>query len=243
MSNVTVLFLILIVVYSIMDASRVRLHLATREAERAAEELRRSNAKLSSLKEESDQKAVLIEAKNEELAQLNERLVQLSEHDVLIGVANRLKGVAILEHEWNRALRTRESVGLLIIDVDFFKDYNDYYGHPKGDECLRKIAEVICSTFNRSSDVVVRYGGEEFYVILPQTSEEGARVLAQEPVENVKASRMEHETSSIAAYVTISVGATSMTPDGKLTVEDLFATADRALYDAKSGGRDMYCYR
>ena len=243
MSNVTVLFLILIVIYSIMDASRVRLHHASREAERAAEELRRSNAKLSALKEESEQKAALIEAKNFEIARLNERLVQISEHDALTGVANRLKGSAILEHEWNRAQRTRESVGLLIIDVDFFKDYNDYYGHPKGDECLRRIAEVICSTFSRSSDVVVRYGGEEFYVILPQASEEGARRLAANLVVNVKSARMEHASSPIAAYVTVSVGATSMVPDGELTVDDLFAAADRALYDAKDGGRDMYCYR
>lgn len=243
MSNVTVLFLILIVVYSIMDASRVRLHHATREAERAAEELRRSNAKLSALREESEQKASLIEAKNAELAQLNDRLVQLSEHDALTGVANRLKGSAILEHEWNRALRTRESFGLLIVDVDFFKDYNDYYGHPKGDECLKRIAEVICSTFNRASDVVVRYGGEEFYVILPQTSEEGARKLAANLVRNVKEARIEHQASPIAAYVTVSVGATSMAPDSGITVEDMFAAADRALYEAKDGGRDMYCFR
>ena len=243
MSNVTVFFLILIVIYSIMDASRVRLHHATREAERAAEELRRSNSKLSALKEESERKASLIEAKNEELARLNERLVQLSEHDALTGVANRLKGSAILEHEWNRALRTGESVGLLIIDVDFFKDYNDYYGHPKGDECLKRIAEVICSTFNRSSDVVVRYGGEEFYVILPQTAEEGARGLAARLVNGVRSARMEHASSPIAAYVTVSVGATSMSPYAWLTVDDLFAAADRALYDAKEAGRDMYCYR
>lgn len=243
MSNVTVLFLILVVIYSIMDASRVRLHHATREAERAAEELRRSNAKLSALKEESEQKALLIESKNTELARLNDKLVQLSERDALTGVANRLKGSAILEHEWNRALRTRESFGLLIVDVDFFKDYNDYYGHPKGDECLKRIAEVICATFNRASDVVVRYGGEEFYVILPQTSEEGARRLAANLVRRVKDARLEHQASPIAAYVTVSVGATSMTPGVDITVEDMFAAADRALYDAKDGGRDMYCYR
>ncbi len=128
-------------------------------------------------------------------------------------------------------------------DIDFFKFYNDSYGHQEGDDCLIKVAEAIQNSVFRSSDLAARYGGEEFAVILPQTDAKGALMVAQNLNKCIENLRLEHKSSKIADYVTLSVGASSIIPNKDISFEDLLQKADEALYDAKDTGRNKAIYK
>jgi len=125
-----------------------------------------------------------------------------------------------------------------LFDVDYFKAYNDRYGHLGGDECLRKIAAVIKSSFPRATDLVARYGGEEFAAVLPETHVEGAKLAADKARAAVATAAIEHASSDVAGHVTISVGVTAFVPGHDTKPEDLIARADEALYRAKHTGRN-----
>lgn len=173
----------------------------------------------------------------QKLAEANERLQQLSATDALTGIGNRRAFDTVLQTEWARAARDTEDLALLVIDVDFFKKYNDRYGHPAGDECLRLIAEAIEGTLRRPPDFAARFGGEEFVAILPGTEEAGALDVAERVCRKVRELGVPHEASHFGV-VTISVGVASMAPrpgDGCQLLIDL---ADQALYDAKQAGRN-----
>lgn len=173
-----------------------------------------------------------------ELEAANRELKNLANLDGLTGLANRRRFDEILQKEWQRMQRERNPLSLVLADIDFFKRYNDTYGHQKGDECLKAVAEAIRACSKRSSDIAARYGGEEFAAILPNTPLEGAVEIARQIQERVRGLQIEHSQSSIRPYLTISLGAASQFPDREATIDDLIGAADAALYRAKDSGRD-----
>jgi len=176
------------------------------------------------------------------LQQARDRLEELSLQDGLTGVANRRCFDQMLELEWNRATRTQQQLSLLLIDVDYFKNLNDRYGHQRGDECLVQIASALKSTVTRSVDLLARYGGEEFAAILPDTNRNGAEAIASRMQEAVRELNIQNETS-IGRFATISIGiATYELPNGSSSAV-LVEASDRALYIAKRNGRNRIEYK
>jgi diguanylate cyclase (GGDEF)-like protein/PAS domain S-box-containing protein len=157
--------------------------------------------------------------------------------DSLTGVANRRHFDAVLDAEWKRAERNGTTLSMLLIDVDFFKNFNDIYGHIAGDECLRDIASIASQCIRRYTDVVSRFGGEEFAVILPETDEAGGAALAERIRASVQAYAVQH-AGNVHGLVTISIGCAAMIPARGKTSLDLIECADKALYRAKSIGRN-----
>ena len=175
-----------------------------------------------------------------ELQRLNERLTQLSTTDGLTEVGNRRLFDQTLNAEWARAARKREPVALLMIDIDHFKDYNDHYGHPAGDDCLRTIARLISETVQREGELVARYGGEEFALLLPGVDLEAARVVAQRCLKALVEARLEHAASPTSPWVTMSIGVASAVAGAGIKASVLVDAADAALYRAKRSGRGRY---
>lgn len=178
---------------------------------------------------------------NSELNHLNDRLEHLSRIDSLTDVANRRCFNETLDSEWRRAFRENRPLTLLMIDVDYFKAYNDEYGHLQGDDCLKHVAGVLREQFSRSGDLVARYGGEEFAVILPNSTPQ-AEAVAEQCREAVAALRIPHGKSAVADHLTISVGVSSVVPHAPLSPKDLVESADRALYTAKESGRNAVVF-
>lgn len=174
-----------------------------------------------------------------ELREANERLARLSQQDGLTGLANRRRFDLDLMREMGRARRERRPIALVVADVDYFKAYNDTYGHPAGDDCLRRIAGALRATCRRPGDVAARYGGEEFALILPDTTEEAARQRAIEAMRAVASLEIEHRGSEVARAVTMSFGVAGCIPDAQVVADTLVERADRALYAAKRAGRNM----
>lgn len=175
-----------------------------------------------------------------ELERKNAELEALSCRDGLTGVLNRRGFDDYLNKEWLRAIRQRHDVGLLLIDVDHFKDYNDNYGHQGGDECLRKVAFALGAALKRPSDIVARYGGEEFGVVIPATSIDGGAMIADALCKSVIALRIPHAFSATAPYVTVSIGVATIQPQPGDSTDALIRLADDALYAAKAGGRNQF---
>lgn len=165
-------------------------------------------------------------------------LERMSMQDSLTGVANRHKFNLDYKRELKRAARHRSNLAILLIDIDYFKNYNDTYGHLSGDDCLRKVSASISYAINRPEDLVARYGGEEFVVILPDTSEEGLRTIAEKCRAAVAKLKIPHENSRVSQTVTISIGGVSFKPASNTTPEEILHLADQALYQAKNTGRD-----
>lgn len=171
--------------------------------------------------------------------QLEETLRDLSYQDGLTHIANRRRFDEKLDQEWRRAARERQPLTLIMADIDFFKNYNDLYGHPAGDDCLRKIAKVLQDATTRPGDLAARYGGEEFAAILPNTSLLGAEKVAEQIRAQVEALELPHANSSVSPWVTISLGiATRVPPSNSDEHAVLLEGADRALYKAKQQGRN-----
>lgn len=164
-----------------------------------------------------------------------ERLVTL---DGLTQVANRRQFDAYLTQEWNRAVREQSNLSLILCDVDYFKSYNDHYGHQKGDECLYQLAQAMSLLVKRPTDLVARYGGEEFGVILPYTDAAGAYVVAETIRQGISHLKLPHAQSSVNCYVTLSLGVATIVPTLDVLPEALITAADAALYRAKHQGRD-----
>ncbi len=184
--------------------------------------------------------ADITETKRSEVAlnELNRRLANLASEDGLTGLMNRRGYDDALQRAFAQNSRNGTPLSLLLIDVDRFKAYNDTYGHPAGDDCLRTIGNLLKLGLRRPGDVAARHGGEEFAAILPDTPEEGALMLAETLRKTVHGLGMEHTGSAFGA-VTISIGLATATPGGPITRgEDLAELADAALYAAKAGGRN-----
>ena len=183
-----------------------------------------------------------VEQQNLELAQINQELQQLSLNDPLTGLWNRRKYKETVGLEWQRCLNHQKPISLLFIDVDYFKNYNDLYGHVAGDECLIKIAETLKSSLTRPSDMAVRYGGEEFVVLLSETGKEDALKIADLFLKKFEALAIPHEGSLVKNCITVSIGISTLLPDNHSRHEDLVKIADKALYHAKSNGRNQVVY-
>lgn len=164
-------------------------------------------------------------------------LEHIAKTDSLTELPNRRCFDAALAREWSRACRTGNSVAIILIDIDWFKQYNDYYGHVLGDECLRKIAKLIGQNTNRPTDLAARYGGEEFVILLPETELEGAVKIAEDVRSAIEAAKIEHRGSTLG-IVTISAGVTSSHQRSVIVAIDLLEKADSLLYRAKSLGRN-----
>ncbi len=161
--------------------------------------------------------------------------------DGLTGVANRYQFDALLELEWHRAQRDAGTLSLIMVDIDFFKNYNDTYGHLAGDECLKRVADVLRSVTRRSGDVVARYGGEEFAILLPGMGETAALLVAERMRTALEGLGIEHAGSSVADSVTTSAGVATMDKGRPISREELVQRADEALYRAKREGRNRTC--
>ncbi|OQX09939.1 MAG: hypothetical protein BWK76_21475 [Desulfobulbaceae bacterium A2] len=176
----------------------------------------------------------------EDMNRLNDRLADLSSQDGLTGLANRRRLDERLDEEWRRAARAGQPFGLLMIDIDHFKRYNDAYGHTAGDECLQAVARTLAALLQRPCEFVARYGGEEFMAVLPDTSLAGLLLLAERMRAGVEALAIPHTQSPPAQCVTVSLGAASMECAGLGgSLEDLRQAADQALYQAKHAGRNQ----
>lgn len=180
-----------------------------------------------------------VASRTRELQAANAKLQAYSRTDGLLGIANRAYFNERLEHAWAMARRCGSPLGLVMIDVDCFKRYNDRYGHLQGDVCLQTVADAIKNSALRETDLVARYGGEELVVILTDTDADGAHDVAQRMVQSVRGLRLLHEASPVASYITISAGAASKVPAATpWSARDLVRWADEALYAAKTAGRN-----
>ncbi|MGD1714265.1 diguanylate cyclase domain-containing protein [Dapis sp. BLCC M172] len=172
----------------------------------------------------------------------NQQLQKVARLDGLTGIANRRSFDEYLEKEWRRLTRTKSPLSLILCDVDYFKYYNDYYGHLAGDDCLRKIAQTIKQTVKRSADLVARYGGEEFAIILPNTSDKNAEKVVELIRTAIHKLHINHSASRVSKYVTMSMGVASVIPTKADSPQSLIAKADQALYHAKEKGRDRIVF-
>jgi diguanylate cyclase (GGDEF)-like protein len=185
----------------------------------------------------AERTAELVE-RSEQLEIANKRLEQLATLDGLTNIANHRRFKEFLAQQWHYSQREQQPLSLLLMDVDYFKLYNDTYGHQGGDGCLKQIAAVLGETIKRTTDLAARYGGEEFVVILSNTDQEGAVQVAERIRVLVEALQIVHIASAVNPYVTLSIGIASTIPNQEMEAADLIAAADRALYHAKEHGRN-----
>lgn len=197
--------------------------------------------KLSVYQLESREKqlARLVNKKTEELKKANEELQHLANSDGLTAVGNRRLFEDFLADEWHRAIRFRTEISLVMLDIDHFKLYNDTYGHQAGDECLKKVAAALRETIHRPTDLVARFGGEEFAIVLGGTDLEGALNIARQAMDNVKNLAIPHCTSPTGDHLTVSVGVATTFVAFGMQESELIKSADLALYQAKTTGRDQ----
>lgn len=172
------------------------------------------------------------------LTEANQKLELLASLDGLTSIANRRRFDEYIAAEWQRCLRGSFLLSLILIDVDFFHRYNETYGHLAGDDCLKKVANTLTSVSQRATDLAARYGGEEFVIVLPHTSQMGARTIAKEIQQAIAAQRISHQKSSVSKYLTISIGVATTIPDHETGITDFIDLADQALFKAKKLGRD-----
>ena len=173
-----------------------------------------------------------------QLEQANRELQQLATTDDLTGVANRRQFEQILNQEWQRLSREQKPLSLIMCDIDCFKAYNDTYGHPAGDRCIQSVSQALEQATQRSTDLVTRYGGEEFAIILPNTDASGALQVARRIRHYLAALKLSHESSPVSERITLSIGVATKIPNLKETPVTLVQSADDALYQAKAEGRD-----
>ena len=221
-----------------IDALRER----EQQVRQRTEDLEAANRSLAQAKEAAEALNESLEAKvlarTAELKEVNRQLVELTVTDALTGLANRRHLDAVLLDEWSRTARAGHMLALFMIDVDFFKAYNDHYGHQAGDDCLRSVARVLRESARRAGDLVARYGGEEFVVVAVEMDGAAACDLAEGMRAAVEALALPHALSAVGRVVTVSIGVATIVPDAGMPVDKLLRQADEALYRAKSGGRN-----
>ncbi|MFZ6644817.1 GGDEF domain-containing protein [Undibacterium sp. TJN25] len=174
----------------------------------------------------------------EKLIILQKELEALSFKDSLTGVANRRKFESALDTEWASARRNGQPLSLIVVDVDFFKQYNDYYGHIRGDECLKQIAQALGLSVTRSRDIVARFGGEEFVLVLPETDANAALHVAERCKRKLENLQIPHEASTIGRFVSASMGVGTIKPSAEMEAKDFVEAVDKLLYKAKQNGRN-----
>ncbi len=182
----------------------------------------------------------LIELTRSKMVDQAKQLETLSQQDALTGLANRRHLDEMIKSEWNRSMRYRTPLAIMMIDIDYFKNYNDSLGHPEGDRCLKKIADGIAKIAARSGDLAARYGGEEFILIFAMTDQAHAIKQAELLIHLIRDLAIPHPSSSISEYVTVSIGVASTIPHMNQNHTDFIKKADHALYKAKDAGRNRY---
>lgn len=176
-----------------------------------------------------------------ELSSLSKRLGIASNIDDLTGLYNRRYFNETYQKEWLSAVRSRSLLAAIMIDIDFFKEYNDLYGHLRGDECLKSVSESIQKSVKRPRDIVARFGGDEFIVLLPDSDTDGAVHVAEIIITNIRRLDIEHSDSMFSKNVTVSIGIAAMIPGKDDIASTLLNMSDKAVYHAKRDGRN--CYR
>ncbi len=174
----------------------------------------------------------------EELQQDNRQLQILASLDSLTKLNNRRGFEQYLQQQWERMQRLGSPLSLIMCDIDFFKNYNDAYGHPAGDQCLIRVSSAMRNTVRRSGDLLARYGGEEFVIVLPNTDILGAVFVAQSVRAAIKLLKIPHESSAVGNHVSMSLGVAMVHPTPQIDIAHLINASDRALYQAKHQGRD-----
>jgi diguanylate cyclase (GGDEF)-like protein/PAS domain S-box-containing protein len=174
----------------------------------------------------------------QKLLDLQKELEELSFKDGLTGVPNRRMLDSVLDKEWMSARRDKQPLSILLIDIDFFKQYNDFYGHIVGDDCLKQVAETLSNTATRARDFFARYGGEEFVMVLPETDAEAAQKIAERCQKFIFKLQIPHQQSDVSQLLTISIGTGTIVPTHSHDLRDFIDTVDRALYQAKQQGRN-----
>ena len=172
---------------------------------------------------------------------VEEHLSNLAVHDGLTGIYNRRYFDETLAREWKRTMREKAPLSLIMLDIDYFKKYNDTYGHQAGDECLRQVATTISGALRRPADMAARYGGEEFVVVLPNLKLEDSAKFGETIRAKIEALKMEHKQSDANPFITVSLGIASVVPSSISSYEELVGAADKALYSAKNKGRNRVC--
>lgn len=173
-----------------------------------------------------------------QLKQARDQLERLADTDGLTDIPNRRYFDQRMIQEWYRALRTQSFLSLLIADIDFFKAFNDSYGHLVGDKCLKRLTKTLSENLVRATDMVARYGGEEFVCLLPNTDHKGLYLIGEKLRHAVSALKIPHRNSKVADHVTLSLGGATMVPDSGRNPEELLKIADQNLYKAKKEGRN-----
>lgn len=173
----------------------------------------------------------------EHLIRLQKQLEEYSFQDGLTGIANRRMFDTVLEREWSSALRSQLPLSLIILDIDYFKQYNDHYGHIKGDECLRQVARTLSKAANRPRDFIARIGGEEFVWLLPETDAASARRVAERCLHLIRQQQIEHAHSSVSPLLSLSLGVGTTTVKPGSEALTFVEEVDKQLYQAKRNGR------
>lgn len=200
--------------------------------------LARANERLREINRVVEEKSVALELANVRLRDANAALERLSNLDGLTGVANRRRFDEGLRREWRRARRRGRSLGLLLIDIDDFKAYNDGYGHLAGDDCLKRVAALLRDKLHRAEDLLARYGGEEFAVLLPEADGAAARRCAEYLHTAIATAKFPHQFARVGRCVSVSIGVVSIVPHSGIKPSDFIRMADRELYRAKGEGRN-----
>jgi len=195
---------------------------------------------VETLEQQVSQKTASLSEKTAALETANIELEQLTYTDALSGLYNRRYFDKNLLQEITRHKRQREALALIICDIDYFKLFNDHYGHIGGDNCIQRVSECMRKIVNRSSDSICRYGGEEFAIILPGTNEEDATQVVNKIMSQLAALKIKHETSPVDNYVTMSYGIYSLIPSAETSPESMIICADKALYTSKASGRNCF---
>lgn len=195
------------------------------------------------LQQFTDQLAIAIQQSElyAQLQQANKQLHHLANHDQLTTIANRRYFDQHLDQEWQRLARRQQPLTLILCDVDYFKRYNDTYGHPAGDTCLQQVAQILRTSAQRPADLVARYGGEEFGIILPETDAAGGIRIVHSIQNRLRWQKLPHATSLVAEHITLSFGVACGHPRPSTSPQELIRQADEALYQAKKAGRNQYC--
>jgi diguanylate cyclase (GGDEF)-like protein/PAS domain S-box-containing protein len=188
--------------------------------------------------EELQRSKAAVQKMNRDLRRLNDDLHQLANQDGLTGVANRRRFDDYLAQEWARSQREQQPLSLVLGDIDYFKRYNDTYNHLEGDDCLKSVAQGILNCVRRPTDLVARWGGEEFAIILPNTPSQGAMTVAETIRQSIADLEIPHASSAVANHVTMSLGVATLIPTENCSLTALKEMADEALYLAKDGGRN-----
>lgn len=173
----------------------------------------------------------------EHLQRLQKQLEEFSFSDGLTGIANRRMFDNVLEREWAQAQRSQQPISLILVDIDYFKQYNDHYGHMKGDECLKRVAQTLSVAANRPRDFIARLGGEEFVWILPETDAASAREVASKCLHLIRQAQIPHEQSQVSSLLTVSLGVGTMVPGQQTHALGFVEKVDELLYLAKHSGR------